>query len=101
MQRNRRFDRFDPVTIRAAARVIRMGTRGHLSQCDVAAYIEELAHIDTSGQPGAHRSLWRLARRRSELGRNGVYGTLPSRRGALGRPRTMARPLAAAYRGYY
>lgn len=101
MQSNRRFDRFDPVTIRAAARVVRIGTRGHLAQCEVAAYLQELAHMASTGQPGAHRSLWRLARRRSELGRNGVYGVLPSRRGALGRPRTMARPLAAACRGPY
>jgi hypothetical protein len=72
MQRSKRFQRFDPVTVGAATRVVRLGAVQHLPKWEVQYYLRELALMEPGATEHAHRRLWRLARRRAALGGGGV-----------------------------
>jgi hypothetical protein len=68
----RRFERFDPVTVRAAARVIRIGWLGRLSAAEVRCFILHLADLSPGNGTRAARPLTRLARRKAAQGDHGV-----------------------------
>ena len=72
MQRSKRFERFDPVTVGAATRVVRLGAARHLPEWEVRYYLRELALMEPGAGWSAHRRLWRLARRRAAVGCGGV-----------------------------
>lgn len=72
MHAKRRFERFDPVTVRAAARLVRYARCQRLSASAVETYLRELALLQPMSGPDAHRALERLARRAASLGRLGV-----------------------------
>ena len=61
-----RYERFEPVTVRAAARVVRLGRARLLSEGEVAFYVRELALLDR--YDGAPAALWKAARWRSAFG---------------------------------
>ena len=95
MQRSKPFERFDPVTVRAATRVVRLGAVQHLPEWEVRYYLRELALMEPGAGRSAPRGLWRLARRRAAFG----DGSVP----AAGRHRC-ERPVPAAAtepHGYY
>jgi hypothetical protein len=72
MQFTNRYHRFDPITIRAAARLVHMGRTGRLSEWEVRYYIRELTAMVPQAAPRASRALRRLAERRAALGHTGV-----------------------------
>ena len=72
MHAKRRFQRFDPVTVRAAARLVRYARCQRLSASAVETYLRELALLQPLSSPDAHLALERLARRAAALGRLGV-----------------------------
>lgn len=82
MLSRRRYERFDPITVRAATRVVRMGRGGRLTGAEIRYYLGELAAMEGRRDAAARRALGRLARRRACLGRAGVRpgGTRPPTR---------------------
>ncbi len=90
MERQRRFNRFDPVTVRAAARLVTMGECGRLAPYEVAHYLRELADMVSAAQRGSHLSLGRLARLRAAFGRTRLYPRPAARRRAVRRERRPA-----------
>ncbi|MFN3652550.1 MAG: hypothetical protein ACK47B_23480 [Armatimonadota bacterium] len=76
MQQESRYYRFDPITVRAAARVVRLGDAGRLGLADVKHCIAELAWMDADGQsrwtPALFRALYHRARRHSAFARVGA-----------------------------
>lgn len=68
----RRFERFDPVTVRAAARVIRVGWLGRVSPAEVRCFLQHLADLHPGPGVRSARRLERLARWRAALGDRGV-----------------------------
>jgi hypothetical protein len=80
MTRRDRYHRFDPVTIRAAARVVSLGRAGHLAGWEVDYYLRELAAMEPGAGARAFRRLRRMARRWSVLGNTGVTQASKSRR---------------------
>jgi hypothetical protein len=68
----RRFERFDPVTVRAAARVIRIGWLGRLSAAEIRCFILHLADLHPANGTSAAGPLTRLARRKAAQGDHGV-----------------------------
>lgn len=68
------FDRFQPITVRAAARLMTMAARGLLAPCEVDHYLKAMVATEPDARPGAHRSLKRLAQRLSAFGKTGVLG---------------------------
>lgn len=68
----RRFERFDPVTVRAAARVICVGQLGRVSPAEVQSFIQHLAALHPGYGTHSVNALTRLARRRAALGDRGV-----------------------------
>jgi hypothetical protein len=68
----RRFERFDPVTVRAAARVIRVGRLGRVSPAEVRCFLQHLADLHPGQGIRAVGRLHRLARWRASLGDRGV-----------------------------
>lgn len=67
-----RFERFDPVTVRAAARVIRIGWLGRLSAAEIRCFILHLADLHPANGTRAAGTLTQLARRKAALGHHGV-----------------------------
>jgi hypothetical protein len=63
MQRNGNGKRFEPVTLRAAARVVRLYRAGELTGAEVTTYLRELAGLDAYAGPEDAAALWRLAGR--------------------------------------
>lgn len=86
MQPKRTLFRFEPVTVRAAARVVSLGLRGELSPGEMAFYVAELARMEPGARPGSPRRLARLARRRAAFGRAGHVHRADTRRGVAARP---------------
>lgn len=72
MHAKRRFERFDPVTVRAAARLVRFAQAQQLSAEGLDVYLRELALLQPLARPKAHQALARLARRLASFGRLGV-----------------------------
>jgi hypothetical protein len=72
MHAKRRYERFDPVTVRAAARLIRFAQARGLSNAGLEAYLRELALLQPLAGPEAHRALERVAQRLAAFGRLGV-----------------------------
>jgi hypothetical protein len=64
--------RFEPLTVRAAARILDLAAAGSVTQWDARAYVQHLASIDRFAGSEASGSLYRLARRRAALGQTGV-----------------------------
>jgi hypothetical protein len=83
-----RFERFDPVTVRAAARVLRVGRLGRITFPEVRCFLQHLADLHP-GQRGAGAvgCLERLARWRASFGDPGVP--------AIFRLRRVSRPLVS------
>jgi hypothetical protein len=82
----RRFERFDPVTVRAAARVIRISWLGRVSEAEVFCYLLHLADLQPGHGPGAVHRLWRLGRHRAALGDRGVPTKFRLRRSVRSMP---------------
>jgi hypothetical protein len=68
---NRRY-RFEPLTVRAAARIIDLATAGSVPHWDARAYVRHLASTDRYAGYESSRALHRLARRRAAHGHTGV-----------------------------
>lgn len=68
----RRFERFEPVTIRAAARVIRISWLGRVSDAEVYCYLMHLADLQPGHGSAAVRRLGRIGRWRAALGDRGA-----------------------------
>lgn len=76
----RRYVRFEPITIRAAARVVHLGRLGCLLPGEVTFYARELACLDAHAGPSAAPVLVRLATRLSALGLTGLAPVVVLRR---------------------
>src|SRR3954451_1056142 len=74
MSADSKFQRFDPITVRAAARIVHMGASGRLTTWEVRYYLRELAAMLPRAGRGATRGLSRLAMRRAALGHTGAPG---------------------------
>jgi hypothetical protein len=61
----RRYERFEPITVRAAARVLHLQRGGVVSAREAWFYLRELAAMDAHAGPGAFPSLARMAQRRA------------------------------------
>ncbi len=72
MESSRRFTRFDPITVRAAARLLRFAEAYGLSRAGTRAYLQELTLLERHAGADAHRGLERLARRRTVPGGPGL-----------------------------
>ena len=72
MSNTSRFHRFQPITVRAAARLMTMASRGQLAECEVEHYLKAMVATEPNARPGAHKRLKSLARRVSALGHTGV-----------------------------
>ncbi len=76
--------RFEPVTVRAAVRLLHEARQHGWHPQEVAGYIEALSTLEPGGQPGRGPWLHQLARRRAGLG-----GSAMPRTAALHRRRTV------------
>jgi len=94
MKRSHRFAKFEPITVRAAARVLHLERLGRLAPQEVSHYMQHLAAMDTHATSQVHERLSRVARRRSCLGNTGV----PSVCGMARRERRSSRPDASRSR---
>jgi len=90
LTRRGRYTRFDPVTVRAAARVVSLERIARIPRWELGYCLRELALMDGL-PPAAARRLHLLALRLSSLGQAGVPRRRPARRQAC---RTL--PLKAA-----
>jgi hypothetical protein len=68
----RPYERFESITVRAAARVLHLQQRGVVSAGEIRHLLRELAAMDAHATRGAVPSLARVARRR--VGRAGIGG---------------------------
>lgn len=59
----RRYERFEPITIRAAARVLQLQQAGIVSSWEAGFYLHELVDMDRYATRGAYPSLLRMAQR--------------------------------------
>ncbi|MGV3720577.1 MAG: hypothetical protein ACO1SX_06665 [Actinomycetota bacterium] len=77
-----RYDRFEPITVRAATRVLQLQQAGVVTAPEARFYLSELVTMDRHAGPGALRSLTRLAQRhaadRSPVSRAGRRPALHS-----------------------
>jgi hypothetical protein len=64
-----RYERFEPVTVRAAARVLQLQRSGVIPAADAAFYLRELATMDAHAGADSFESLLRAARRQAAAGR--------------------------------
>jgi hypothetical protein len=64
--------RFEPLTVRAAARIVDLASTGSLPHWDARAYVQHLASTDRYAGGESSRALYRLARRRAAHGHTGV-----------------------------
>ena len=64
----KRYERFEPVTVRAAARLLKAGRAGLLFAAEAEFYLEELVALDAHAGSGARPGLRRLARRAARGG---------------------------------
>jgi hypothetical protein len=60
----RYYERFEPITIRAAARVLHLQRAGVVSAAEAEFYLRELASMDAHAGDGAYASLLSAAQRR-------------------------------------
>ncbi len=77
----KRYERFEPVTVRAAARLLRAGRTGLLSAAEADFYLEELVALDAHAGPGARPGLRRLAQRAARGGNRVLRSRLTSSNG--------------------
>jgi hypothetical protein len=59
-----RYERFEPITVRAAARVLHLQRTGIVTPAEARFYLQELTAMDAHAAPGSSPSLARLAERR-------------------------------------
>ena len=76
--------RFEPLTVRAAARIVDLASAGSLPHWDARAYVQHLASTDRYAGYEASRALHRLARRRAAHGHTGVRRPFRLERGNAG-----------------
>jgi hypothetical protein len=81
-----RFVRFEPVTIRAAARVIRISWLGRVSPAEVNCYLLHLADLHPGRGRSAVQRLARVGRWRAALGDQGVPNNFRLRRSSRAMP---------------
>lgn len=72
---SRRFERFDPVTVRAAARVIRVGWQGRVTANEVRCFLRHLIDLHPGQRSQSVGRLTRLARWRAAMGDRGLPST--------------------------
>jgi hypothetical protein len=70
----RRYERFEAITVRAAARVLRLQQCGVVAAHEAEFYLRELAAMDAHAGRGAHRSLLRAAQRQAPGAGSGLDG---------------------------
>lgn len=86
-----RCDRFEPITVRAAARVLQLQRAGVVSAHEARFYLRELVTMDLHAGPGALRRLTHLAQRHTATRpTTSATGSAPERRQTV-RPATQAR----------
>lgn len=68
-QPERRFERFHPMTVRAAGRLARLAQGGQLSRREIDCYLRELVAMEPRSSEQAVRRLKRLARWRAAFHR--------------------------------
>jgi hypothetical protein len=90
MQRESQYLRFDPITVRAATRLVRLAEAGRLPSWEVSHYLRELAAMEPGAGARARHRLYRMAHRRAALGNAGVAPVFRLRR--LSRERAAAPP---------
>ena len=76
------FIRFDPVTVRAAARVLHLRRLERLSAAEARSYLWNLAAMDPHACADDVRSLYRVAARRAALGNTGIASAPAGRKRA-------------------
>lgn len=81
--------RFEPLTVRAAARIVDLATAGSVAHWDARAYVLHLASTDRYAGSEASRALYRLARRRAAHGHTGVRRPFRLERRNQGAPLTL------------
>ena len=64
--------RFDPVTVGAAARILRLAEQGAVPAYEVDYYLRELAESPVGDGEARFQALRRLARRRAEHSESGL-----------------------------
>jgi len=74
MSLTKRYQRFEPVTVRAATRVVRMGRMGRINRGEVVHYLRLLAAMDSHAGPRSGPALRRLAKRRASLHSEAIPG---------------------------
>lgn len=72
----KRYERFEPVTVRAAARLLRAGRTGLLTAAEADFYLAELVALDTFAGHGARPGLRRLAQRTARGGNRALRSRL-------------------------
>lgn len=69
MSNEKRFQAYEPLTVRAAARLVHLTRLGQVAPWELDRYLSELMHLDTRARlRGDVRRLRRLAFRRCALG---------------------------------
>ena len=72
----KRYERFEPVTVRAAARLLRAGRTGLLTPVEADFYLAELVALDAYAGQGAQPGLRRLAQRTARGGNRALRSRL-------------------------
>ena len=81
--------RFEPLTVRAAARIVDLARSGSVPHWDARTYVQHLASTDRYAGYEASRALYRLARRRAAHGHTGVRRPFRLQRRNEGAPLTL------------
>jgi hypothetical protein len=91
MRPKNRFERFQPLTVRAAARIIRLSEAGRIPRWEVEHYLRELVATDAFASRNSHGALRRLADWWASFGNTGASG--PFRMRQLRRRPRVATPV--------
>jgi hypothetical protein len=87
----RRYERFERVTVRAAARLLRGRHAAGITPSEAEGYLRELTALDAHAAPAAYKSLRRLADARAPRREAGVRTGQSLRETAYGRFQARAR----------
>ena len=68
----RRYERFERVTVRAAGRLLRGRHAAGITPSEAEEYLRELVSLDAHATPAAHKSLRRLAEARAPRREAGI-----------------------------
>jgi hypothetical protein len=89
MARQRRFERFDPITVRAAARMVQYRRLGRLECWELRYYLSELTELARHSAPDSFQRLGRIALRMATLGQSGIPAPCSLQRRPRALPKSM------------